>query len=299
MEDGLEEEQLRTVAIENARSILAARRRAEEELLAAKEALRESEERLRAMFAQAAVGISISELDGRFAYTNRKFLEILGYAQGELDGLTAYDISHPDDVPSTRANVAKLLAGEIPDYSYEKRYLSKAGRVVCTLTSVALLRDPQGQPRQFIGVIDDITALKETQEALREETRILELLNRTGMSIGSEVDLHAVVQRVTDAATEISGAKFGAFFYNAVREGGESYQLYTLSGASRAAFEKFGLPRNTPVFNPTFRGEGVVRSSTSPATRATARWRPTTACRRDTCRCAATWRCRWSRARAT
>jgi signal transduction histidine kinase/CheY-like chemotaxis protein len=164
-------------------------------------------------------------------------------------------------VALTRAHVAKLVAGEVPDYSYEKRYLHKDGRVVWTLTSVGLLRDPQGQPRQFIGVIDDITALKETQEALREETRILELLNRTGTSIGSEMDLHAIVQRVTDAATEISGAKFGAFFYNAVREDGESYQLYTLAGASRAAFENFGLPRNTPVFNATFRGEGVVRSA--------------------------------------
>ena len=260
MDDRFEEELLRTVALENARSILAARRRAEEQLVAAKEALRESEQRLRAMFAQAAVGIAISELDGRLAETNRKFLDILGYGEGELDGVTAYQISHPDDVAMTRAHVARLVAGEVPDYSYEKRYLRKDGRTVWTLTSVALLRDPEGRPRQFIGVIEDITALKETQEALREETRILELLNRTGAAIASEVSLEAIVQRVTDAATQISGARFGAFFYNVTGKDGESYALFTLSGAPREAFEKFGLPRNTPVFAPTFRGEGVVRS---------------------------------------
>jgi PAS domain S-box-containing protein len=260
LEDRIEEELLRTVALENARSILTARRRAEEQLVAAKEALREGEQRLRAMFAQAAVGIAISELDGRLAETNRKFLHILGYAEGELEGVTAYQISHPDDVATTRANVARLVAGEIPEYSYEKRYLRKDGRTVWTLTSVALLREPDGRPRQFIGVIEDITALKETQEALREESRILELLNRTGAAIGSEVDLRVIVQRVTDAATQISGAKFGAFFYNVSGKEGEAYALFTLSGAPREAFEKFGLPRNTPVFGPTFRGEGVVRS---------------------------------------
>ena len=260
MEDRSEDELLRTVALENARSILAARRRAEEQLVAAQEALRESEQRLRAMFAQAAVGIAISELDGRLAQTNRKFLQILGYEEGDLDGVSAYQISHPDDVASTRANVAKLVAGEIPDYSYEKRYLRKDGRTVWTLTSVALLRDPAGRPRQFIGVIEDITALKQTQEALHDESRNLELLNRTGAAIASEVNLQAIVQRVTDAATQISGARFGAFFYNVTGKEGESYELFTLSGAPREAFEKFGLPRNTPVFAATFRGEGVVRS---------------------------------------
>ena len=69
------------------------------------------------------------------------------------------------------------------------------------------------------------------------------------------------MQTVTDAATQLSGAKFGAFFYNVIDARGESFLLYTLSGAPREAFEKFGLPRNTPVFDPTFRGEGVVRSA--------------------------------------
>ena len=162
-----EEDLLRSVALENARSILAARRRAEEELLAAKEALRESEQRFRAMFEQAAVGIAISELDGRLAEVNAKFIEILGYPAQELARLSAYDLSHPDDVASTRAHVARLLAGEVPDYSYEKRYLRKDGRVVWTLTSVGLLRDPEGRPRQFVGVIEDITALKVAQEGER------------------------------------------------------------------------------------------------------------------------------------
>ena len=180
LEDGSEEDLLRSVALENARSILAARRRAEEELLAAKEALRESEQRFRAMFEHAAVGIAISELDGRLSELNAKFAEILGYPAHELAGLSAYDISHPDDVAATRANVARLVAGEVRDYSYEKRYVRKDGRIVWTLTSVGLLRDPHGRPRQFVGVIEDISALKNAQEGERVARAEAERMSEIG-----------------------------------------------------------------------------------------------------------------------
>jgi len=64
---------------------------------------------------------------------------------------------------------------------------------------------------------------------------------------------------VTDIATELSGAKFGAFFYNVTDGKGERYLLYTLSGAPREAFARLGLPRNTAIFQPTFGGTGIVR----------------------------------------
>jgi signal transduction histidine kinase/DNA-binding response OmpR family regulator len=97
-------------------------------------------------------------------------------------------------------------------------------------------------------------------DVLREETRRLETLNRTGAALAAELNLDRLVQMVTDAAVELTGAKFGAFFYNLINDQGESYTLYTLSGAPREAFEKFPMPRNTAVFDPTFRGEGIVRS---------------------------------------
>jgi signal transduction histidine kinase len=99
------------------------------------------------------------------------------------------------------------------------------------------------------------------QAALREESRMLEILNRTGQSIASQLDLDRLLQTVTDAATALSGARFGAFFYNRVNEDGEDYLLYALSGAPREAFEKFGYARPTAVFAPTFRGDGPVRSA--------------------------------------
>ena len=92
------------------------------------------------------------------------------------------------------------------------------------------------------------------------DTSDRETLNRIGRTLSSELDLDRLLQAVTDAATEVSGAQFGAFFYNRTNEAGESYMLYTLSGVPRDAFAKFPMPRNTAVFAPTFSGEGIVRS---------------------------------------
>jgi len=109
-----------------------------------------------------------------------------------------------------------------------------------------------------------LLALNETLESrvaeVREESRTLEILNQTGTSLASELSLECLVQMVTDAGVELTGAQFGAFFYNLVNEVGEAYTLYALSGASHDAFADFPMPRNTAVFGPTFRGEGPVRS---------------------------------------
>src|SRR5581483_422172 len=92
-----------------------------------------------------------------------------------------------------------------------------------------------------------------------EETRVVETLYRIGSTLTAELDLDKLVQAVTDAGTEVTGAQFGAFFHNVRDERGESYLLNTLSGVPREAFERLPMPRNTAVFGPTFRGEGVVR----------------------------------------
>ena len=140
------------------------------------EALRQSEERFRASFNQAAVGMAIAELDGRFEQVNERFTEILGYSQEELYRLTFRDLSYPDDIPATETAMRRLMAGEIKEYEIEKRYRRKDGDLVWSLTNVTILRDAQGQPDRFIGVIEDITKRKHAEEGLRrseEELRAL------------------------------------------------------------------------------------------------------------------------------
>jgi len=223
-----------------------------------KDALTEGE--FRTAFERVAVGIAVVDLEYRFLEVNPKLCEILGYSRDELRAITAVDITHPEDTAETKAQVRRLLDGEFSNYSLDKRYVRKDRTIVWCRTTVTLLRDAAGGADRFVGVIEDITTRKSTEEALREETRILELLNTTGTAIAAQLDLRAIVQTVTDAATQLSGAKFGAFFYTVIDHEGKALRLYTLSGAPREAFERLGKPRNTPVFDPTFSGESIVRS---------------------------------------
>lgn len=93
----------------------------------------------------------------------------------------------------------------------------------------------------------------------REAVAEAETLNEVARTLAVEFDLQRLLQKVTDLSRTATRASFGAFFYTTEDEDGGSFLLYTLSGAPREAFEKFGTPRNTPLFGPTFRGEGPVR----------------------------------------
>ena len=101
---------------------------------------------------------------------------------------------------------------------------------------------------------------KSAEAALNDERRTLQTLNETGETIARELDLERLVQHVTDAGVQLTGAAFGAFFYNTTDRDGASYMLYTLSGVQRSAFEQFPMPRKTKIFSPTFEGECIVRS---------------------------------------
>jgi signal transduction histidine kinase len=94
-----------------------------------------------------------------------------------------------------------------------------------------------------------------------EESQIVATLARIGAVLTSDLDLQKIVQTVTDETTQLTGAEFGAFFYNVLNDAGESYTLYTLSGVPREAFAHFPMPRATAVFAPTFHGTEVVRSA--------------------------------------
>jgi signal transduction histidine kinase len=104
-----------------------------------------------------------------------------------------------------------------------------------------------------------VATARASEAALREEGATLEIINRVGRLLTAELDLATVVQAVTDAATTLTRAHFGAFFYNALDERGEYYTLYAIAGVPREAFDQFPLPRNTAIFGPTFCGEGTVR----------------------------------------
>ncbi len=136
-------------------------------------ALRQSEARFRTIFVDAAIGITLADLDGHPIECNPAAQRILGYSMEELRGMVFTDITHPDDVRVDRALFVALVAGARDSYQKEKRYLHKDGRVVwCNLTA-SLVRDARGTPQFTVGMIDDITERKRIEADLREAQRRL------------------------------------------------------------------------------------------------------------------------------
>ena len=141
-----------------------------------------------------------------------------------------------------------------------------ARRIVRPITELSVAARDIGRGVEPRATSTGITEVNELSRSLREAARLvageretLEIINQTGQLLAAELTLERLVQGVTDACTRLSRAAFGAFFYNVVDARGEAYTLYAISGVPRELFAGFPMPRNTDLFGPTFRGEGVVR----------------------------------------
>jgi PAS domain S-box-containing protein len=122
-----------------------------------------------ALFELAGVGMAQADAaTGRYLRVNRKLCEITGYSREELLTLTFADITHPDDRARDLETFGKLLRGEIPEETIEKRYICKGGEVVWVQVSARLVRDPGGRPLTTVAVMQDVTARRRAESALRE-----------------------------------------------------------------------------------------------------------------------------------
>ncbi|MGH9666913.1 MAG: PAS domain S-box protein, partial [Bryobacteraceae bacterium] len=220
---------------------------------------------LAAIVESSSDAIVSKDLDGIITSWNEGAERIFGYAAAEAVGQPISLLAAPDRPNEMPEILAKIRRGERVQH-YDTRRRRKDGRIIDVSLAVSPVRNAEGRIVGASKVAREITGRKQAEQeraALlsreREARRTAELLNRIGPKLASEIELEKLVQVVTDLATALVGAEFGSFFHNVVAEKGESYMLYTLSGAPREAFAQFPMPRNTAVFGPTFRGEGIVR----------------------------------------
>jgi PAS domain S-box-containing protein len=140
--------------------------------------LGESERRYRSIFDLAAVGIAHVSLEGRFVRVNRRLCEIAGYTAEEMLELAFQDITHADDLEADLHLARRAIAGEIAEYSTERRFYRKDGSVVWVNLTVSLARDEDGRPLHFISVVEDITSRKDAERALQGSLKEKEVLLR-------------------------------------------------------------------------------------------------------------------------
>ena len=230
------------------------------------EQLKKSEQRLEEAQALAHFGSWEWDVSSDRVVWSDELYRIFGVSADDGDmSLQRYrELIHPDDRHMMMKTIDHSLVSGLP-FEVEHRVQWPDGTVRWILGKGHVVNDDAGRPVRMFGASLDITEHRELQRRieieaeLRDQHEVVATINRIGTTLSAELDLQRLVQAVTDAATEVSGAQFGAFFFNQVGEGGERYTLYTLSGAPREAFANYPLPRMTGLFGPTFRGEGAIR----------------------------------------
>src|SRR5690349_3947059 len=221
--------------------------------------LDEATERLRLALAASHLGDWSWDAETDTVSFSETAARIFGVPPGpELTWTEMRNLLDPPDRERARMAIDEALANHT-DYDIEYRVTRPDNSETWISARGRGLYGADGRVLGMLGFVQDISETKRTEETLREQADALRTLNEVGQLISAELDLHKTVQAVTDAATEITGARFGSFFYNVLNEEGASYMLYTLAGVSREAFAHLPMPRATELFGPTFRGEGVVR----------------------------------------
>ncbi|UCD62525.1 MAG: PAS domain S-box protein [Candidatus Zixiibacteriota bacterium] len=170
-------------------------------------ALQESEERFRAIYEQAAVGVALLSPDGRWLRGNQKFCDILGYTNKELRRLTFNDVTHPDDLGISPPQMERMLSNEISTYSVEKRYIKKDGPFVWVNVTGAMARGPEGEPRYVIAVVEDITERKTAEEMVARYTDQLLKANQELEAKQAELEefIYTVSHDLKSPVVSISG----------------------------------------------------------------------------------------------
>jgi len=219
----------------------------------------EKQSMLAAIIESSEDAIISKTLDGIITTWNKGAEHIFGYTEEEAVGQPITILLPTDRLNEEETIIASLRRGEKVDHIQTIRK-TKDGRLLNISLTVSPIKNRDGVVIGASKVARNITSQKESEKLIAKHIERLELLNVVGRSINESLDLQQILQQVTDSTTKLIGAAFGAFFYNQVNQEGESCLLYTISSAHREAFANFPMPSNAALFNPAFRGEGVVRS---------------------------------------
>ena len=180
----------RPVEIINAFRNVTERKRVEAELAAAQTERQAQRDLFENAFHHAPIGKALVGLKGGFLKLNRAFCEIVGYPEAELLRLDFQAITHPADLDADLGHLARLVAGEIPSYQMDKRYIRKDGTIVWVGLSVSQVYDAAGRAKHFVAQVQDLTARREAEDRYR-------LLADASTDIVLKVDMDDVIQYIS------------------------------------------------------------------------------------------------------
>ena len=169
----------------------------------AQQALRDSEEMFRLTFDRSPVAAALVDQNFRFIRINAAFHHLIGYSEQDLLQRTFVDITHPDHCHDDLSQAKALLAGQIDRYETQKRYIHKDGHIIWARVCLALVRRPDGSPQFFLPIIQDITATKAAEEALRlslaeKEVLLREVHHRVKNNMAAIIGLFELQRQAMD-----------------------------------------------------------------------------------------------------
>ncbi len=169
------------------------------------EKLRQSESNFRTTFEQAAVGMAIVGLDGSWLRINQRICDIVGYTREEMKQRTFQDITYPEDLEASLQYFRRLINGEIETFSMEKRYVRKDGSLVWVNLMVKMVRKPSGAPDYSLSIVEDMTARKQVEEALRKSEEYFRSLLEVSPDGITVIDLQGNLTYVSPKGRRLFG----------------------------------------------------------------------------------------------
>jgi PAS domain S-box-containing protein len=198
-------------------------------------------------------------LEGYITSWNHAAERMFGYPEEEVLGKHISLLIPPDKLGEEDMIIGRIRNGLRVEH-FQTQRVTKGGNTIPISLTISPIRDTDGRIIGASKIARDITDQVRAQHELQTHAYIQELLLSAGTLLSQNLELESILQKVTDITTQLSGAEFGAFFYNKIDANGEAYLLYTLSGVPKDHFRDFPMPRITPLFQPTFSGESIVRS---------------------------------------
>src|SRR5580700_8452444 len=164
----------------------------------AEAALRKSEERWRSVYENSAIGVALTDLNGRFLAVNRAYAKMLGYGEEELRHLTFMEITEEDYRDANWELVSELLEGKRQQFQIEKQYRRKDGTMLWVSNNVSLVPGTESAPRFIMALSEDITQRKQAEAALRKS----EEKNRILLQINNAIITHLTQQALLHSISE-------------------------------------------------------------------------------------------------
>src|SRR5580693_6639071 len=192
----------------------------------AEQALRKSEERWRSVFENSAIGVALTDLNGRFLATNHVFQTMLGYAEEELHALHFLDVTHEDYRDTNWTLVTELLEGKRRQFQIEKEYLRKDGSLIWISNNVSLVPGTERVPRFIMALSEDITQRKRAEEALQRSEAYLAEAQKLTHTGSWAVRIPQMENAQREAGQEL--AVLPRFGWNASYWSREMYRIFGL-----------------------------------------------------------------------